>query len=200
MTTDQQIDSSSTQTSLESPAATLTEDSLKDHPLVKQLEEEKSAALQEASIWKGRTEKANEKLKNVVLDEEEDIPQPKSATTDDLEQMKAELRWELKHEKEIELAGDDYEKLLKKGVPKEIALEHALLKKEKGSNDGTLKTQTSAAAPQSGVDRSQGAPLEVSLSPMTVSILRKKGYKDEDIKRMDQEAKMRNLSTAQLAL
>lgn len=124
-----------------------------------------AAAQKEALEWKGRAVQRAEELNRLkkALVGSEDAPkptEPKPATTEDLSQMKDEIRWELKNESQIEIADKNgkFSEYVKQGKSKQDALKLALFD-EGISNSAVMaevRRQAQASAPSAGIDRTGG--------------------------------------------
>lgn len=107
------------------PAASLPEDAVKNHPLYKKLEEDRSAAEREANRFKGRLV-----TKGIPLEDEPAPGTQAPAKPQEQSQFvtKDEL-WDRDHAPDIEVYGDDqYKADIARGIPKDYALETAKLR------------------------------------------------------------------------
>lgn len=156
------------------------------HPEVKGLQEKHAAAELEASRWKGRVEKINkaaadeDKPKPPEGDPAKPKPEPQFVTKDEL--------WERDNARRIALVGDEFKKLVEQGVPRDVALEHALLKKgyadEKAVQEALRQAETSSAP--SMVDRSGRADTR---TPEQKAYDEKMGITPEDRAKYGERAK-----------
>lgn len=149
---------------------------------------EKNAALRDAAEWRGRAEARAEeinRLKKALIDEEDPKPEPKPATTNDIQSVKDELRWELKNEKEIDLANkngkfDEYRKTHDAPTALKLALFDEGITNT--ANAAESMRQQSAAAPNAGVDRTNHASPVEGISKAYYEELKAKGHDDKDIR------------------
>lgn len=195
MSTDASVNTPSADTQVHQPSE--TSDSLADHPKFKELQEKYAAADLEAKQWKGRTEKQNEELKRLktafVGDEQPVQVVPEPATKSDLESVKQEIRWELKHEKEIEIAnkGGKYDEYIQQGKTKQDALKLALFDEGITNTYQDQMRQAAAAAPSQGIDRtSHDSPIE-GMPKAYYENLKAKGLDDASIREIVQNAQQR---------
>lgn len=155
------------------PAAPeISDDAITSHPKYKELEGKHAAAR------KGLDQYAveNKKLKKLVVgdDAEEEAPSPKPATTQDLESVKQEIRWELKNEQQISFADKNgkYSEYVKQGKSREDALKLALYDEGFSNNavasDGVRQVATSGPSPH--IHRSEEAPIQLSSYAKTLGI------------------------------
>lgn len=159
------------------------------------LAEKYAAAQREAAEWRGRAEARAEevnRLKKAVFNEEEpQAEEPTPATTNDIKSVKDEIRWELKHEKEIELANqngkfDEY----RKDHDAPTALKLALFDEgiTNSANHADSMRQAAAAAPSAGVDRTNhDSPIE-GFPKAEYEKLKAQGLSDQRIKEIVRNA------------
>lgn len=144
----------------------ITDEQVKSHPLfleAKKREAEARKKMDEAAI-------ENKRLKAAVVGEEpkEEESKPQYITKDALEQAK----WEIAHEKEIDLAAEEYRSYLSSGYKPKDALRLAHL--DKGIRSENPKVG-GTAQPGATVDRS---PTE-DISPEVQEDMRQFGYSKE---------------------
>jgi len=190
------IVNASEQTSQDPPAnPEITDDLIKSHPLYQDLSEKHAAARQ------GFDQKSIElkKLKSAFLNDDEDeiedeVLEPPAATKQDLSTMKDQIRWELKNEKQIELADKNgkFTTYLSEGITSDKALKLALFD-EGITNDAARSEsvrQSSVSAPSVTVDRSGGSSLE-GFPDSYIQGMKDKGLSDTKIKQIINSAKDR---------
>lgn len=160
--------------------------------------EKYAAAQREASEWRGRAEARAEEInrlkKAIVNEDEQKHEDPKPATTNDLQSMKEEIRWELKNEKQIDLANKNgkFDEYVKAGRSKQDALKLALFDEgiTNSSNAGSLR-QAAAAAPSQGVDRTNyDSPIE-GFPKAEYDKMKAQGLSDQKIKEIVSNAQAR---------
>lgn len=151
-----------------------------------------AATEQQLSEWRGRAETRAEeinRLKKAIVGEETTTPSaPQTVTSEDLTHMEDRMRWEIKHEQEIDLARPEYEKYIQKGYKREDALRLAHMDKGLIQNPSEHVRQQSHSSVPSGVDRSQGAPIE-GINPRLYERLKAKGKTDDQIRELVKKAK-----------
>ncbi len=175
------------------PAApVITDDLIKSHPLFQDLETKHAAARQ-------GMDQANVQLKQLkkalVNEDEPEIPEPTPATTNDIQSMKEEIRWELKNERQIDLANKNgkFDSYVKEGKSKQDALKLALFDEgiTNSASQAESMRQASASAPSAGIDRTNSeSPIE-GLPASYVDNLKAKGLTDKQIKTIVKAAKER---------
>lgn len=128
------------------PPTEVTDEMIKDHPLYKKLDEERSAADKDKERYKGRLTKAQQEL-----DPKKEEPEEKK---EESEFMTKDEYWEKENKSDIDLYSDEeYEQDVADGIPKEKALKYAKIRLEANPDKAHLERKKQSAQGSNASER-----------------------------------------------
>jgi hypothetical protein len=154
----------------------LSEDAVKAHPLYKDLETRYAAAHLEIDGKKTKKQLEAEVARLKVLAGEEGTQAPAPAPMNDARKMQEEITWNIKHESDLQLAGQPYYDFLARGYAREDALTLALAKRPDGEKAllENLRAQQSGSSGGGSLDRTPAPQVPGGLPADYVAELKKK--------------------------